>query len=373
MPLEAFQEPAMKVRYSYLPQQFAEVDDLFAELKAFVATGDFTLGAPLAEFEGRFAELIGASHAIGVGSGTDALKLPLKALGIGVGDEVITAANTFIATVGAIAETGARPVFVDVDDSFCLDVDQVEAAITERTKAIMPVHLTGEVADMPRLMALAERHDLAVVEDSCQAILGAIEGRNAGTWGAAGGFSLHPLKNLNIWGDVVTSDDELAARLRLLRNHGLSGRDEVAIMGCNSRLDTLQAIVGNWLIGQTPEITQRRIQNAARYDERLGAIPGIRIPPRRPGVRRVFHLYMVFAEDRDGLMDHCLRQGVEAKIHYPIPLYQQEGLRPYGYQAGDFPISDRHAGEIISFPADQHLSEAELDCVVATVREFYGA
>ncbi|MDP6623193.1 MAG: DegT/DnrJ/EryC1/StrS family aminotransferase, partial [Alphaproteobacteria bacterium] len=174
-------------------------------------------------------------------------------------------------------------------------------------------------------------------------------------------------------GVVVTSDDELAARLRLLRNHGLSGRDEVAIMGCNSRLDTLQAIVGNWLIGQTPEITQRRIQNAARYDERLGAIPGIRIPPRRPGVRRVFHLYMVFAEDRDGLMDHCLRQGVEAKIHYPIPLYQQEGLRPYGYQAGDFPISDRHAGEIISFPADQHLSEAELDCVVATVREFYGA
>jgi len=198
------------VRYSYLLEQFAEASPILAEIGRLVATGDFTLGKPVAEFERRFAELIGTRHAIGVGSGTDALKLPLKALGVGHGDEVITAANTFIATVGAIAETGATPVLVDCDDSFCLNVDQVEAAITAKTKAIMPVQLTGEVVDMVRLMEIARRHSLPVVEDACQAILGEFEGKRAGMWGLASGFSLHPLKNLNVWGDggiVVTDDD----------------------------------------------------------------------------------------------------------------------------------------------------------------------
>jgi aminotransferase EvaB len=365
-----------RVRYSYLPQQFGEVDELFDELKRFIPTGDFTLGKPLAEFERRFAELIGARHAIGVGSGTDALKLGLKAAGIGHGDEVITAANTFIATVGAINELGAKPVFVDVDDSFCMDVGQVEAAITERTRAIMPVQFTGEITDMPRLMAIAERHGLPVVEDACQGILAAIDGRNGGTWGIAGGFSLHPLKNLNVWGDggvVVTSDDAVAERLRLLRNHGLRNRDEIALLGYNSRLDTLQAIVGNWLIGQTHDITARRIDNGAYYDARLSKIPGIRVPGRRPNVRRVFHLYMVFAEDRDALYQHCLDNGVEAKIHYPLPLYQQDGLRHLGYRPGTFPVTDRHAREVISFPADQHLSREQQDIVIETVQSFYDA
>ncbi len=365
-----------KVRYSYLPQQFAEVDEVFEEMKRFIPTGDFTLGAPLTEFESRFAELIGTRHAIGVGSGTDALKLPLKAVGVGHGDEVITAANTFIATVGAINEVGARTVFVDCDDTFCMDVSQVEAAITERTKAIMPVQFTGEITDMPKLMEIAERHGLPVVEDACQGILAAIDGKRAGTWGVAGGFSLHPLKNLNVWGDggvIVTDDDEVAAKLRLLRNHGLKNRDEIEILGYNSRLDTLQAIVGNWLIGQTHDITQKRIDNAAVYDAAFAEIPEIRIPPRRDNVKRVFHLYIVFAENRDELMAHCLDRGVEAKVHYPIPLYAQEGLAHLGYKAGDFPVSDRHAGSIITFPTDQHLAADQIGYVIDTVREFYGA
>ena len=366
--------PSPRVRYSYLPQQFAEIDEIFDELRRFVPTGDFTLGKPLDEFERRFAELIGTRHAIGVGSGTDALKLSLKAIGIAPGDEVITAANTFIATVGAINEVGARPIFVDCDDSFCIDVDQVEAAIGPRTRAIMPVHFTGEMPDMATLAAIAEAHRLPLVEDACQGILAAFEGRNAGTWGVAAGFSLHPLKNLNVWGDagvVVTSDDALDERLRLLRNHGLRNRDEIEILGYNSRLDSVQAIVGNWLIGDAALITARRIANAEYYDRRFNQIPQIRVPPRRAQVRRVFHLYMVFAEERDALYDWCLARGVEAKIHYPIPLYLQQGLKHYGHQPGDFPVTDRHAREIISFPADQHLTREQQDLVIETVKSFY--
>jgi dTDP-4-amino-4,6-dideoxygalactose transaminase len=364
-----------KVRYSYLPQQFADPREIFEELARLVATGHFTLGEPLRRFEASFAELLGARHAIGVGSGTDALKLSLKALGIGPGDEVVTAANTFIATVGAIHETGARAVLVDCDDSFCMDVGQVEAAIGPRTRALMPVQFTGDVTDMPRLMAIAGRHGLPVVEDACQGILSEWEGRVSGTWGAAGCFSLHPLKNLNVWGDggvIVTQDDGLAATLRLLRNHGLQNRDEVALLGCNSRLDTLQAVVGNWLIGQTGDITGRRIANAAYYDAALAGIPGITVPPRRPGVKRVFHMYMVFARDRDGLLRHCLEHGVEAKVHYPIPLYRQEGLKVLGYPPGAFPVTDRHAREVISFPVDQHLTRAQQDRVVEVVASYYG-
>ncbi len=199
--------PLMKVRYSYLREQFADPTAIFDEMRKLVASGDFTLGKPVAEFEQRFAAMIGVKHAIGVASGTDSLKLALKAANVGQGDEVITAANTFVSSVGAINEIGAIPVLVDADDSFCLAPDRLEAAITPRTRAIMPVHLTGNTCDMPAVMAIADRHELAVVEDACQAILAEFGGKRAGTWGVAAGFSLHPLKNLNIWGDggvVVT-------------------------------------------------------------------------------------------------------------------------------------------------------------------------
>lgn len=364
----------MTVRYSYLAQQFAEIDEILDGLRALVATGDFTLGAPVREFERRFAELIGIGHAIGVNSGTDALKLPLKALGIGPGDEVVTAANTFVATVGAIAETGATPVFVDCDDSFCIDPGGIEAAITSRTRALMPVHFTGEAADMPAIMDIARRHGVPVVEDACQGILAEASGRRAGTWGVAAGYSLHPLKNLNVWGDagvVVTDDNGLAAQLRLLRNHGLADRDTVAVLGCNSRLDSVQAVVGNWLIGETARITERRIDNAAYYDAAFAELPQIRVPPRRPSTRRVFHLYVVFAEDRDALHAHCLARGVSAKIHYPVPIYRQPALAHLGHALGDFPTADRHAASVISFPVDQHLTRSQQDQVIDTVRAFY--
>ena len=364
----------MKVRYSYLARQFAEPAAIFDEMRKLVAVGDFTLGEPVAEFEQRFAAMIGIKHAIGVGSGTDSLKLALKAANVGHGDEVITAANTFVASVGAINEIGATPVLVDADDSFCLAADKLEAAITPRTRAIMPVHMTGNTCDMPAVTTIAERHRIAVVEDACQAILAEFNGKRAGTWGLAAGFSLHPLKNLNIWGDggvVVTDDDAVAERLRLLRNHGLRDRDTIEILGYNSRLDSLQAIVANWLIDSVPEITAQRIKNAAFYDRQFSRIPQIRVPPRRATSKSVYHLYMVFAENRDALLRHCLDRGIGAKIHYPVPLYQQRGLRHLGYEPGSFPITDQHAKTVISFPVDQHITSAEQGLVVETVEAFY--
>jgi aminotransferase EvaB len=363
----------MKVRYSYLAQQFADCDDLWLQLKEFVKTGDFTLGAPLTEFENKFAKLIGTKFAIGVNSGTDAIKLSLVAAGVKAGDEVITAANTFVATVGAIAEIGAIPRFVDCNDTFCMDTDLVEAAITEKTTAIVPVHFTGYMTDMRKLMPIAERHDLPIIEDACQSILGEIDGRKAGTWGITGAFSLHPLKNLNVWSDgglIVTDDPKVADDLRLIRNHGLVNRDEVKVLGYNSRLDTLQAVVGNWLIPQTEDIALKRIKNAAKYDAGLCSIPGIQIPPRPEDFKVVYHLYMVFAEKRDELLAYCQARGIEAKIHYPVPIYRQEALKEFG-PIREFPVTDRHARSVISFPCDQHLTDDEINFVISTVADFY--
>jgi aminotransferase EvaB len=363
----------MAVRYSYLKDQFADCDDLWSNLRDFVETGDFTLGKPLAEFESKFSHLIGTEFAIGVNSGTDAIKIALKALGIKPGDEVITAANTFVATVGAINELGAIPVFVDVDDTFCMDTSLVEAAITPKTRAIVPVHFTGYMTRMDEIMTIASRHDLVVVEDACQGILAEWKGKKSGTWGHAAAFSLHPLKNLNVWSDggmIVTNDEGLASRIKLLRNHGLISRDDVEILGFNSRLDTFQAVVGNWLIPQAVSISEKRIENAAKLDLGLSKLPQIKIPPRPSDMRVVYHLYMVFAENRNNLLAHCRKNGIEAKVHYPIPIYKQKALREF-CQNQDFPITNSHADKIISFPCDQHLQDSQLDEIIAVVTSFY--
>ncbi len=262
----------MKVRYSYLKQQFSNCDELWDELKKFVSTGDFTLGKPLEDFERKFANLIGTKYALGVNSGTDAIKLSLKVLGIKKDDEIITAANTFVATVGAICELGAVPIFVDCDDSFCMNVDLIESKITPKTKAIVPVHFTGYMTDMIKLENLAKKYNIPIVEDACQSILGDIGGKKAGQWGATGAFSLHPLKNINVWSDggiIVTNDEKIFSNLKLLRNHGLSSRDNVEIMGYNSRLDTFQAVVGNWILPKAQQISNSRIANAQYLDEGL--------------------------------------------------------------------------------------------------------
>ncbi len=367
-------EPRMRVRYSYLPQQFEQVDEVFDAIRQHLKTCRLTLGPEVEQFERAFATLIGTQYAIGVGSGTDALTLSLRAIGIGHGDEVITAANTFIATVGAINAVGARPVLVDVTPYMTIDPSRIERAITPKTKAIIPVHLTGEVADMDAILELASRHHLAVIEDACQAISAAYRDRAAGTMGVLGAFSLHPLKNLNVWGDagvIVTNDARLNEQLRLLRNHGLKQRDEVEILGFNSRLDSIQAIVGNWLIRQVHDITNRRIAHGALYDQAFQSLGDeITVPLRRPHVRRVFHLYQLYARRRDALLRYLQECGVEAKVHYPIPLPLQKGLAHLGYKLGDFPETERQAASLVTLPVDQHLSAEELRYVIEVVQQF---
>jgi aminotransferase EvaB len=367
----------MKVRYSYLGQQFADPEEIFGQMREFLKTGAFTLGPPVEQFEKSFAKLIGTKYAVGVGSGTDALKLSLKACGVGHGDEVITAANTFIATAGAINEIGAVPRFVDATPYYTMNVEQIENAITSRTKAIMPVHLTGEPADMTAILEIAKKHHLVVIEDACQSILSNYKGKNTGTMGKAAGFSLHPLKNLNVWGDagvVVTNDEETYKKLLLLRNHGMKNRDEIDVFGYNSRLDSLQAIVGNWLIKDTDKITDARIANGAIYDAAFSKMEGhVRLAPRRKEVKRVFHLYMleVAKQVRNDLVQYLLDKGVDAKIHYPIPLYQQKGLNHLGYVPGTFPETDRQADEVLSLPVDQHLSREQIQYTIETVQSFF--
>jgi len=282
--------------------------------------------------------------------------------------------NTFIATVSAIADTGAKTVFVDCLDDFCMDLSKLEDAITSKTKAIIPVHLSGAMVDMERLLAISDRLGIPVIEDACQAINSKFNGRSAGSLGLVGSFSLHPLKFLNIWGDggvITTNNDDLAKSLRLLRNHGLESRDVVVSLGCNSRLDSIQAVVASHVLAQTEWITKTRIKNSQFYDEQLKQIPQIKIPNRDPKNQHTFVTYQIFAQKRDLLLQFCLEKQVECKIHYPIPLYCQEGLRHLGYREGDFPVTDRHAKSVITLPVHQYLSNQQLDFVVTTIKSFY--
>ena len=361
----------MQVPFSYLDRQFADTEVYLADIGDLVRTGDFTLGAAVEEFERRFAKMCGLPYAVGVGSGTDAIILSLELLGIGPGDEVVTTANTFIATVGAIAAVGAKPVFVDSEDGFVIDPEKVEAAITPRTRALLPVHYTGNVADMPRIAEIAASKGLPIVEDACQAIAASIGAQPVGSWGETACFSLHPLKNLNVWGDggvIVTRSAEHAERLRLIRNHGLVGRDEVQIFGRNSRLDSLHAVIGNRLIEQVDHITQRRIDIAGRYDEAFADLDGrVAVPVRRPGVRHVYHLYVVRSTRRDELLAFLQQRGVEAKVHYPIPVHLQPAFAHLG-APGSFPEAEKGAEEILSLPMFPELEDAMIEQVCDAVR-----
>ena len=364
----------MKVRYSYLKDQFNNCPELWAKLKKFVSTGDFTLGKPLLQFEKNFAKLIGTKYAVGVNSGTDAIKLCLKTLNIKQGDEVITAANTFVATIGAITELGAKPIFVDCDDTFCMNVDQIKKKITRKTKAIVPVHFTGYMTNMIKLKKLSKKYKIPIIEDACQSILGSINKKNAGTWGEFGAFSLHPLKNINVWSDggIITTNNKIYYKyLLLLRNHGLVDRDTVKISGFNSRLDTFQSVVGNWLLPKAHSIANNRIKNAKYFDKNFNKIQQITIPPRPKNYKIVYHLYIVFAEKRDQLYRYCHSKGIEAKIHYPKPMYLQESLKYLKHKKGDFPVTDSHTKKIITFPCDQHLNKKHLDYIIKTVKDFY--
>jgi dTDP-4-amino-4,6-dideoxygalactose transaminase len=365
----------MQVKYAYLDRQFAEVEEYFKDLRHLVSTGEFTLGPFVDAFERKFATYIGVKHAIGTNTGTGALILSLKAVGVKPGDEVITVANTFIATVGAIVAVGARPVFVDCDDRYQMDVGKLEGAITSRTKSIIPVHWAGCSPDMDAIMRIADKRGIPVVEDACPAVGAKVGGRAAGTFGKVNAFSMHPLKPLNVWGDggiIVTDDDKAAEFLRLYRNHGLRDRDHVDIWGVNDRLQPFQAVVASRVLDTVDGLVERRIHNALRLDAGLKPLhPHVRTPGRPAGNREAFQLYLCTAERRDELVAYLISRGVEAKVHYPIPIHLQKAAKDLGYKRGDFPLCERQATEVLTLPAHQHITDEQINYVISVIRDFY--
>ncbi|HET8576147.1 MAG TPA: DegT/DnrJ/EryC1/StrS family aminotransferase [Methylomirabilota bacterium] len=335
--------------------------------------GQYILGPEVEEFERRFGELCGTPFAVGTSDGTHALVLSLRALGIGPGDEVITAPNSFLASAAAIALVGGQPVFADVRDDLNIDPERVADAVTSRTRAIIAVHLTGRPADMERIGAIAERHGLTVLEDAAQAVGARLNDRPVGSFGAAGCFSLHPLKNLAACGDagiVTTPDRKLADSLRAARNHGLRGRDDCGAWSYNARLDTIQAAILNVKLGHLARWTAAKRRIAGRYREALRSVVGV--PEERSGEYAVYQTFVIRADRRDELQRHLAARGVDSKVHYPTPLHLQEAAADLGYKRGDFPVAERLAGEILSLPIYPELTDSQQEAVIEGVRSFYG-
>lgn len=335
-------------------------------------SGNYIFGPHLQAFEENFAEYTGSKYALGVANGSDALYLSMKALGIGSGDEVITAPNSFIASAWTIANTGAKVVFADVRRDMNIDPDAVEKAITERTKAIMPVHLTGKVADMPHLMQIAETHGLHIIEDAAQAVGASLNTNKSGSFGIAAGFSLHPLKNLHVHGDggmITTSDSGLFEDLKRWRNHGLKNRDECELWGINSRLDAIQAAIGMIKLRHLDEINADFRKIAHRYSAALSNV--VTCPLESDNETQVFHRYMIQSHHRNALQQFLSEKGIDTKINYPIPIHLQNAAATLHYAKGSFPIAEALAEEILSLPIYAEMPSDDVDYVIENVLEFF--
>ncbi len=365
----------VQIPYVDLARQHRPIKtELLAAVEKVIDHSQYVLGEDVRTFEREFAVLCGTRFAVGVNSGTDAMILALKVLGIGPGDEVITAPNSFISSASCIALLGARPVFVDVREDFNVDPEQLERAISPCTKAILPVHLNGRPAAMAPIMDVAVAHRLWVIEDCAEAVLAKYRGQHVGSFGTFGCFSLHPLKTLNACGDggmITTNDPELYERLKILRNLGLRDRDECVVWSGNSRLDDLQAalllVKLNYLLAWT---TSRR-EIAAFYRRELAEVPGVEVPDERPEEWAVYHRFVIQADRRDALKHYLADHGVETAIHYPIPIHLQPAADALGYKAGSFPVAERQAERILSLPIYHDLEPEEREHVVRTLQEFY--
>jgi dTDP-4-amino-4,6-dideoxygalactose transaminase len=337
-----------------------------------LGSAQYVLGEEVAAFEREFAAYCGTRHAIAVNTGTSALHLALLAAGIGPGDEVITVPMTFVATVAAIIYSGATPVFVDIDpDTWTMDPGRVEAAITPRTKAIMPVHLHGRLADMAALVPIARRHGLVVIEDAAQAHGAERDGIRAGAFGDIGCFSFYPGKNLGAYGEggmIVTSDDEQASKMRMLRDWGQERRYHHVLKGYNYRMDAIQGAILRVKLRYLERWTKARRANARRYAQLLAA-SGLRIPQEVAGRRHVWHINAVRATDRDALQRALEREGVQTGLHYPVPVHLQQAHADLGYLPGDFPEAERAARTVLSLPMFPELGAEQVARVAAAVTE----
>ena len=348
-------------------------EQLTQAIQRIVETTSFVLGEDVAQFEAAFAAYCGTSEAIGVDSGLSALKLALLAYGIGAGDEVIIPANTFVATAAAATFAGATPVFVDVDEETAnIDANRIEAAITPRTKAIIPVHLYGQPAEMDTIMALAAAHNLVVIEDACQAHGARYKGRRAGSLGHAAAFSFYPSKNLGAFGDggiVVTDDADIAARIRAMRNCGQIEKNKHELPPYNHRLDTLHAAVLCVELEQLDHWNAARQRGAARYN---GLLAGVELPGVIDDVDPVWHLYVIRTPNRDATRAALGDRGIATGIHYPIPVPFQPVYGELGYRRGDFPVAERLADQIISLPMYPDLSDEAIDYIARSLKEVTG-
>jgi dTDP-4-amino-4,6-dideoxygalactose transaminase len=354
-----------------LKAQYASLKDEVepAVLRALAST-QFVLGDEVSHFEQRFATYCQVKEAVALNSGTSALHLALLAAGIGPGDEVITVTMTFVATTAAVLYAGAKPVFVDVDpETWTMDPAQIERAITPRTKAILPVHLHGRVADMDPILEIAARHGLVVIEDAAQSHGAEYKGRRAGSMGVIGCFSFYPGKNLGAFGEggaAVTNDPALAHHMRVLRDWGQEGKYNHVVPGYNYRMDGVQGAVLNVKMGHIETWTEARRAHAARYNERLAGL-GLGLPASEGNDRHVWHVFAVRAVDRDGIATRLKEAGIGTGIHYPIPVHLQKAYADLGYKPGDFPVSERLGAEFLSLPMYPEMTDAQITEVVSAV------
>ena len=353
----------------YLAHQ-REIDDAVHRV---LSKGHYILGEEVESFEGKIAKFLGVDHAIGVGSGTAALEIALRALRIGAGDEVITTAHTAVATVVAIESVGASPVLVDIEpDTFLIDHEKIEMAITERTKAIVPVHLYGQPADMSALLTIAKKHNLFVIEDCAQAIGASFEGKYVGGWGDLGTFSFYPTKNLGAMGDggmVVTNNPELAAQARSLREYGWRNRYVSELLGMNSRLDEIQAAILNVKLRYLTKDNARRMGIANRFSAALSEL--VVVPSGRASRTHVFHLYVIQTLRRDELRKFLKDRGIGSSIHYPVPIHLQPAYAGRLGAPGVYPVLELACQKILSLPIYPELSDSQCDSVIDSIRSFF--
>lgn len=360
------------IKFVDLQKEYQQIaTEVRQAVERVLESGWFIHGNELTCFEEQFANYLGSKHAVGVNSGSDALFLALKAKGIGKSDEVITVSHTFISTVDAIARNGATPVLVDIDpNTFCIDVSRIEAAITKRTKAIIPVHLYGHPADMDPIMELAKKHGLFVIEDAAQAHGAEYRGSKVGTIGDVGCFSFYPAKNLGACGDagmIVTNDDQLAEKLRMAGDYGRNGKYEHEFVGINSRMDEIQAAILSVKLRHLDEWTRVRRSIAGLYQEALANV-SLTLPVEMPYAKHVYHLYVIKVDDRDGLRERLLEKGIPAQIHYPIPVHRQKA---YAGVFGDIslPVTQQVSQQVLSLPIHPRLDEGQVQMIAKTVKD----
>ncbi len=377
LPKQYAKDKKFIIKHNYLGEQFKDYNLIINKIKKVIKYNDYTLGKEVNIFENNIKKILNQKYVVAVGSGTDALMLSLKCLNIKEGDEVITTPYTFYATIGAIVTAGAKPVFVDVREDYNIDVTKIEKKITKKTKAILPVHWSGKICDMDGIMKISKKYNIPIVEDACHAILAKYKNRYAGTFGEFGCFSLHPLKNLNIWGDggyLVIKKNSLYKKIMLMRNHGLVGRNKNLIFGYNSRLDTIQACVANHLLKKLKNITESRIKNSKFIDQKLSLIKEIQLKQRSKNLKEVFHLYEFRVKNkkiRNELLNYLIKKKIDAKIHYPIPMHLQPAARKYNYKKGDFPVAENISNTTISLPVHEFISKKELNFMISSIRRYF--